>query len=245
MKTSKGQTLEGGKDKNPNEYDINVGSGILLGMVGAWGVGKPGKDITNIAFLFLRSKVKAISVSKMKFEKDPSGTTDGITAMSMVDETVGNTKGSKGDMTVSASISQTSQETTTYEQQTQSTFGMSAELSMDVAEIGFGASISTEWSTSNTKSTSWSKSEPVTLASQIQKTIKPGEGTRCHIAAKKGVNDFPYTCDVLQRLRLLRPGKRPVERADQSRFAAAGSYQSVAGIVKGVDSAEESAPPKQ
>lgn len=81
IKTNQGKTLDFGRDISKiDTYEINVGSGILLGAV----ISAHEGDIGNLAWLFLGQPIDHIEINDVQFKQDPAGSSSGITPNSQV-----------------------------------------------------------------------------------------------------------------------------------------------------------------
>lgn len=87
LETSTGQKFDAGRDTSGiNPYGVEVGSGLLLGaVITARESGEgPGKDIANMAFLFLGQPIDRITITDIAFDKDPTGSSGGISPQNVV-----------------------------------------------------------------------------------------------------------------------------------------------------------------
>lgn len=87
IETSQGQTFDAGRDTTDiHPYDINVGSGILLGalITPRQSDGSGTENIANLTWLFLGQPIDRISITDVKFEPDPTGTNSGISHLRIV-----------------------------------------------------------------------------------------------------------------------------------------------------------------
>lgn len=87
IETSQGQTFDAGRDTaDVHPFDINVGSGILLGALVTPHLadGSEKENIASLALLFLAQPIDRISITDVKFESDPTGTNSGISPLRMV-----------------------------------------------------------------------------------------------------------------------------------------------------------------
>ncbi len=197
LKTDK-QQLDVGKGKPNDGYQIDVGGGLLLGASGA-----NGASIDNLALLFLATEISSVTIGSIKFDSDPTGTSDNIAPSYLIQSTMGNPAGSHGNVsfTVSGSVKVT--QSTTWEQSTTGTFGMKYSVELDGAPLGVGAKVTGgyEWSVSHATSKATTTSEEITITQTAGPiSIAPGCGKSCKIFSRKGTGTFPYTSTVTVNL---------------------------------------------
>ncbi|KAI4240380.1 MAG: hypothetical protein LQ352_007652 [Teloschistes flavicans] len=197
LKTDK-QEFDVGMGKPNNGYQINVGGGLLVGVTGA-----TADYIARLAFLFLSPKVVSVSVSDMKIDSDPTGTSDNLEPSYLIRSTMGNPSGSNGSVSFTVTGSEKVTQSTTWEQSSTATFGgsISIEISGEIAGIGTKATTGFEWSFSDTSSQSTQISDEITLTQTAGPiVIAPGHGKACQIFAQKGNGNFAYTSTVTLNL---------------------------------------------
>ena len=116
---------------------------------------------------------------------------------------MGNPAGSTGNISFTVSGSQSVTQTTTWDQSTTGTFGMSISVEVEAEPFGIGAktTVGAEWSVSKTSSHGGSTSDTITITNSIGPiSIGPGHGKACKIFAQKGTGTFPYTSTVTLNL---------------------------------------------
>ena len=198
IKTDK-QEFDTGMPKSATGYPIQTGGGLLVGAVGATG----DTYLGNFAFLFLNSKIASIEIGSVAFSPDPTGTSTNIEPVYLIQTTMGNPNGSTGNISFTVSGTQTVTETTTWDQSTTGTFGMSVSVQVKAEPFGVGADITTgaEWSVAHTGGTGGSTTNTITITNSIGPvSIGPGHGKACKIFSQKGTGNFPYTSVVTVNL---------------------------------------------
>ncbi|KAI4148225.1 MAG: hypothetical protein L6R39_002852 [Caloplaca ligustica] len=197
LKTDK-QEFDIGKGKANKGYEIDVGGGLLLGASGA-----AGTKIDRLALLFLSPKISSVSIGDIKFDSDPSGTSDNMAPSYLIQSTMGNPSGSNGNVSFTISGSEGVTKSTIWEQSSTNAFGgsISIEISGQVAGIGAKASGGFEWSTEDSTSKTNTITDTVTLTQTVGPiSIAPGHGKACKLFAQKGDGNFPYTSTVTLKL---------------------------------------------
>lgn len=198
LSTDKQQVFDVGKKKPNDGYQIEVGSGLLLGAYGA-----QGSSIDSLAFLFLAPKISSVSIGAIKFDSDPTGTSDNIAPSYLIQSTMGNPAGSHGNVSFTISGSEAVAQSTSWEQSTTGTFGMSLSVEVAAEPFGIGAKITggVEWSVSHTSSKTTTTTDTITITQSAGPiSIAPGFGKSCKIFAQKGTGTFPYSSTVTLKL---------------------------------------------
>lgn len=198
LKTDKGQVFDVGKSKPNDGYQIEVGSGLLLGAYGA-----EGSSIDSMAWLFLGPKISSVSIGSIKFDSDPTGTSDNIAPSYLIQSTMGNPSGSHGNVSFTVSGSEAVAQSTSWEQSTTGTFGMSLTVEVEAEPFGIGAKITggVEWSVAHTSSKTTTTTDTITITQSAGPiSIAPGFGKACKIFAQKGTGTFPYSSTVTLNL---------------------------------------------
>jgi hypothetical protein len=197
LKTDK-QEFDVGKDKPNDGYQIDVGSGLLLGASG-----NNGASIDSLALLFLATEISSVTIGGIKFDSDPTGTSDNIAPSYMIQSTMGNPSGSHGNVSFTVLGSEAVAQSTTWEQSTTGTFGMKYSIEMDAAPLGVGAKVTGgyEWSVAHTSSKATTTTDTITITQSAGPiSIAPGFGKSCKIFAQKGTGTFPYSSTVTVNL---------------------------------------------
>ncbi len=196
LQTDKQQKLDVGKSTDKiTEYDIVTGGGILLGAVGHIG----SEYVENIAWLFLSSKIDSITISSVKFDADPTGTSTNIEPSYLLQSTMGNPTGTNGSISFTVAAAEAVTRSTTWEQSTTATFGGSISVEVEAEPLGVGGKVTSgfTWSVGVTVSQSVTTTDTITLTQTAGPiSIKPGYGKACTIFAQKGTGNFPYTSTV-------------------------------------------------
>lgn len=198
LKTDR-QTFDVGKDKKNNGYDIEVGSGLLLGAYG-----NAGDSIDSLALLFLGTEIVSASIADLNFDKDPTGTSDGIKPHYLVQTTFGNPSTSHGNVSFTISASEAVTTTTSYEQSTTGMFGGKISVEVDATLFGLGAKVGGEasWSVEHATSNTVTETNTITISQGAGPiSIAPGFGKKCQIFASEGMGSFTYTSTVTLKLK--------------------------------------------
>ena len=133
IKTDK-QEFDTGMEKAPTGYPIQTGGGILVGAVGA----TSDSYLDNFAFLFLNSKIVSIEIGSVQFNPDPTGTSNNIEPVYLIQTNMGNPAGSTGNVSFTVSGSESVAQSTTWDQSTTGTFGMSVSVEVKAEPFGIG-----------------------------------------------------------------------------------------------------------
>ena len=198
LKTDK-QEFDVGMTADFKGYEINVGGGLLLGAAGQ----EDGGDfVKGLAWIFLDKKIDRIDIGDIHYTDDPSGTSKNIVADSILEHTFGNPKGSTGNVTFAFTGEKTVTKTTTWEQSTKGTFGMSLSVEWSGEVFGIGAKVTGgfEWSVEHSTSSGGSESTATKVGDTITVSIAPGYGKKCKIVTQHGEGDFDYTSVVKMKL---------------------------------------------
>jgi len=198
LKTDKQQVFDAGKPPPNDGYQIDVGSGLLLGAYG-----NNGDSIDSLALLFLATEISSASIGGIKFDSDPTGTSDNIAPSYLIQSTMGNPSGSHGNVSFTISGSEAVAQSSTWEQSTTGTFGMSLTVEVAAEPFGIGAKITggVEWSVAHTSSNSATTTDTITITQSAGPiSIAPGFGKACKIFAQKGTGTFPYSSTVTLNL---------------------------------------------
>lgn len=183
----------------PNKgYDVAVDGGLLLGASGA-----SGEYIDRLALLFLSPQISSVSIGGIKFDSDPTGTSDNMVPSYLIRSTMGNPSGSNGNVSFTISGSEEVTQSTSWQQSSTNTFGGSLEIEISAQVAGIGPKITGgfEWSLSDTTSQTTTTSDKITLIQTAGPiSIAPGHGKACKIFAQKGNGNFPYTSTVTLKL---------------------------------------------
>ena len=198
IKTNK-QEFDAGMPKPNDGFEVIVGGGLLVGVKGA-----TGKDyIENLGLIFLEAKIEKVKIGDVKFDEDPTGTSINIAPVYLIRSTFGNPVGSTGNVTFSVTGSNEVTQSSTWEQSSMTSFGMSLSVEVEAKAFGIGTKTTggVEWSTQDSNSSGGSTSEKITISNTAgPMSLKPGQGKSCKIFAQKGEDDFPYTSTVKMTL---------------------------------------------
>lgn len=198
IKTNK-QEFEAGMRKPNDGFEIDVGGGLLVGVKGA-----TGKDyIEYLGLIFLEAKIEKIRIGDVNFDEDPTGTSINIAPVYLIRSSFGNPAGSTGNVTFSVTGSNEVTQSSTWEQSSMMSFGISLSVEVEAKLFGIGTKTTGgfEWSKQDSKSSGGSKSEKVTISNTAgPMSLKPGQGKSCKIFAQKGEDDFPYSSTVRMTL---------------------------------------------
>jgi len=198
LKTDK-QEFDVGMEKPNGGYQLAVGGGLLLGAYGA-----SGTYINGLALLFLSKEISSATISGVKFDSDPAGTSDNIAPSYLVQSTFGNPPGSQGSVSFTMSGSESVSQSTTWEQSTTSKFGGNLEIKVGAKAFGIGGETTAgfNWSVAHTGSNGATTTDTITITQSIGPiSIAPGYGKACKIFAQKGNGTFPYTSTVTLNLK--------------------------------------------
>ena len=186
--TNKNQKLEvlDTKPKTANYFD--VGSGLLIGAVGA-----SGSELDCLGLIFLKD-VKKLTVSNVKYEKDPSGTAQGIKPVILSQILLANKSGSEE---INYNFTNTVMKTnsTTFTQSSVVTYGVDVTVDASLFDV---VKASTEFSWSLQKSSTYSRqtSTEVGLSWSLQGPLKPHTEVIGTAVCQMGELDIPYTAEV-------------------------------------------------
>lgn len=199
LETSGGQKLDIGKNTDGiTPYSMNVGGGILLGLIGSYG-----DEINAMGYLFISSTVQSVSVGQMTFDPDPSGTNTSLSPLVLSNQHYYNdrTPGS-GNVTWNFSGQQTETQSNTYTQSSTTTFGGSIQVEVSAELFGIGGKVTTgfTWESSQTTESASSTTSSVMLTWGETGSLQPGQGVDCTAYVQKGQGNFAYTSHVTMLL---------------------------------------------
>ncbi|OCH86343.1 hypothetical protein OBBRIDRAFT_828354 [Obba rivulosa] len=198
LTTNAGQTFDVGikTDKLP-AYDVYIGSGILVGMVG-----RCATDIDMLGAVFLKGTVTSISISKVAYDPPLSGTSKGISEVTLDAVYYHNLPSSTHDLVWDFTHSVTRTVSTSFTQSTSTTYGASASISVSAEIFGIGPSASGgfEWQSTDIKETTTTTSSQHTMSWSLSGTLHPGEGTTVIAVCQQGLGNVNYTSTVTLQL---------------------------------------------
>lgn len=130
----------------PDEYEVEVGGGIILGAHGFATSDKDKEGIYALGLLFLAADIDHIDVYT-KFTEDPTGSSDGIEQITFTDACITNTLPDT-NITATARIWETVATSVAHEQSLKHTFGGHADvkISFKVLKVDTEVSAGLEWS---------------------------------------------------------------------------------------------------
>ncbi|KAL8630092.1 hypothetical protein Q9189_004228 [Teloschistes chrysophthalmus] len=197
LKTDR-QEFDVGMKKPKHGYQIDVGSGLLVGALGV-----TSDYIVDLSFLFLSCKIESVSISDIKFVSDPRGTSVNLAPSYLIRSTMGNPSGSADNVSFSVTGTEKVMQSTTWLQSSTESLGGSIEVQVSSTILGVGTSVTGgfTWTDSDTSSQSTLISDEVTLTLTAGPfSIAPGHGKACQMFAQKGDGSFPYTSTVTLNL---------------------------------------------
>jgi len=194
--TTTGQSLDAGKNTSgQTAYDIDLGSGILVGFVG-----RHGSDIDQLGAVFLRSAITRVIVTNVVYNPDLAGKSDGIQNVSLDTAQYSNDKNKQITWNFGGSTSRS--KSTTYSQTSGNIYGVSVgvEVSAEPFGIGVKASGGFEWKHEESQTTGTSVTSDVTFNWGLSGTLEPGESCTCTALVQRGEGSTNYTAKVTVKL---------------------------------------------
>lgn len=187
--TSKQNVMLGSSNAKP--YPIDVGSGIIIGMVIS-----SGKEIDSAGLVMLGGKIQKIGVTNFKFNTDPTLNGPPLQPQSLSSIHYYNDDTAAGTYSFTGSSALTS--STAFSSSTTGEFGMEfsweAEVNILALKSTIGASAS--WSVSHTTMTTTTETQTNTVTWNQGGTLQPGKGVDCQAVVQTGKGDFPYTATI-------------------------------------------------
>lgn len=191
LETSGGAKIDFGYS-SANMWDIDVGSGFLIGITG-----HAGSEINDLALMFLAGTVDHIDIGEFKYKQDPASSNQKPLTSSLSQIHFYNNL--TQDLPVEFSGGSKVTSTYTISQSSMTTFGgdIKIEASIGVPEIAeASASAEFSWSVQNTNTISKTYTLEVDQGYDLKPTLKPGEGADCHATVANGNGNFAYSTTV-------------------------------------------------
>lgn len=189
MDTSKGKHYDIGHDVGQDQYPIDVGSGILVGVTGRAAV-----EIDALGFVFL-TDVDKVEVSNIKFTIDPISMNNTITEQTLTGEVpFENQLDKEATYTFQNSVTRTN--TNTFTQGSTTTWGVQASIEAGFFDIAKTSS-RFSWQQEKTASHSQSTSTEIALTWSLSGTLPPKSKVVGKAFCQFGqLPELPYTSTV-------------------------------------------------
>ncbi|KAF2441434.1 hypothetical protein P171DRAFT_365956, partial [Karstenula rhodostoma CBS 690.94] len=196
--TSEGQTFDHGKDTGGQEaYDMDVGSGICVGLNG-----RSGSEMDCLGFIFLNGKVTNVVISSIQYNPDISGSKQGISQVTL--EQVDYTNPPDSGMDVNWSFNNTASRTTsnTFTQTSSTQYGVSTSITIKSELFGTGIENTNTFPWQKTQGTEYASTTSTTqsLSWNLSGVLKPGKIIRAQATCQQGIASVNYTSTVTVQL---------------------------------------------
>ena len=193
MYTDKGQTFDHGKDTTgQTEFHVDLGSGLLVGMVG-----RSGNSIDCLALLFLNPRVDSVNIDSIQYQPDLQGP-DGISSVVLQAQNFENPSTTEDkNWTISNSVQRTT--STTFTQTSAVQFGVNASVSVKAGlfeAVEATATVGFSWSKTDTVSTAATTSEAFTISWGYSGIQKPMTLVKARAKSLYGTGQTRYTSIV-------------------------------------------------
>lgn len=214
LTTNQGQKFDVGSSGH-TAYDIAIGSGVLVGVVG-----RSGWDIDQLGAVFLRSAIVSVAVTNVVYNPDLAGTDKGIHPVALQQADYSNPADSKQPLDWDYSGTTSRTQSTTYSQSSSTMYGasVSVEVSGKVFGIGAKATGGFEWQHTSEETTTVSTSSSVGFTWGLKGTLDPGESCTCTALVQRGEGRTNYTATVEVKL----------QDGTTSTFTEHGTFQNIA-----------------
>ena len=198
LTTNKGQTLDVGKDTSgQTPYDMAIGSGVLVGMVG-----RSGGDIDQLGAMFLRSAITHVAISNVVYNPDLAGTDKGIENVALDQAEYSNPADSTKPVNWEFGGKTSRSQSTSYSQTSGDTFGLSVGVEVSAEPFGIGAKVTGgfEWKHEASQTTTTTTSNEIELTWGLSGTLDPGESCICTALVQRGEGRTNYSATVTVKL---------------------------------------------
>lgn len=192
LTTEKGKILDVGKDTSGQDsFDIDVGAGILVGMMG-----RSGLDVDQLGAIFLRSAIARVTLSNIVYSPPIAGSSEGISAVALDRVTYNNNTDKQ--MTWDFTGSTTRTMSRTYTSASSHMFGVDVGVKVtgDVFVLKAEASTTVKWQYQSTETTATTVSSSQSLTWKSTGTLQPGETVVCTAVTNRGEARVDYTAKV-------------------------------------------------
>ena len=186
--TNKGQTLDHVVNKKNNVYPQDVGSGIMVGVMG-----RCGSSMDNLGLIFVRPLNSiSITIADAEFVNNPVGTSASIGTAVLAQSLIKNPD--KESLPWTFNGTQTVTNSRTFTQSATTTWGVSVEVSAGLFDIGVKAT--TSWQQASETSNASAHTETTTMGTTITGTLQIGESVLCQTICALGTLNLNYTSQV-------------------------------------------------
>ncbi|KAF2268127.1 hypothetical protein CC78DRAFT_530503 [Lojkania enalia] len=226
MKTSGGGSLEVGRSPSDSQttFEPDLYTGILLGALVY--VNDEDKDVGRLGLLFLRSKIKAITINEMQFQDTPEALNEkhkGLQNILLEEGDHINTNDSKGTWVFGNEVSK--KVTKKLTNQATHTFGWHYDIEAKAQVLGIGFRLETgiKYEYQNMKAEENGEETEIKLKWEIRQELDPNQKVFCRATVLNGEYKGAYNGKVALEL----------EDGYNYEFWSAGEYEQIAyGTVK-------------
>jgi hypothetical protein len=192
--TSQGQTFDHGKDtNNQGAYDMDVGSGICVGLNG-----RSGSQMDCLGFIFLNGKVTNVTITDIQYNPDITGSQQGISQVTL--DQVDYTNPPDSGMDVNWSFENTASRTTsnTFTQSSSTQYGVSTSITIKGELFGIGVENTNTFSWQKTMGSEYASTTSTTqsLSWNLSGVLKPGKSIRAQASCQQGIASVNYISTV-------------------------------------------------
>ena len=180
-------------------YPQDVGTGFLIG---AWGYLRSDHDnkgdVSDLALLFLNTAVDYIEINNVQYDRNITGTQDGLQDILLSDTQFSASRNHKGNATFTWTGSSAQTNSRTFTQSSATKYGATVSVTISGEFLGIGASTedSFSWETTKTQEATTSESDTITLQWTQSGSNAPGHSSVVSALAKEGRVNIGYSSNV-------------------------------------------------